>query len=177
MPARKNALVDVFADEDGFQAVFSARAHLRECLQALDNLLPDLKSLLGMDRLEYKSVQNQGDFLIEVRKGHKGVPKDWELVCSTKQVDRFLPPAVKSARLALDVAKEKLQLEAERGEGVFHVIPQSCFISGLAMLDREISRCLQVGRIFCLRLPSTSLSFGNLLKRWRNSMLCSLSLK
>lgn len=115
--ARENAKVDLFAEESGaFPRVFEGHQRLRGALQALEDLLPALRQQLRIPGLGYRSVQHQGDFLIEVPKSHTAVPRDWELVGGTKAVNRYLPPEVKEARLQLEISKETLAAEADRGE-------------------------------------------------------------
>lgn len=64
---------------DGAQArfpeLYKARARLREAEGALAGLLPQLRKKLGMPRLEYCSIQNQGSYMIEVPVDRAGIPK------------------------------------------------------------------------------------------------------
>ena len=107
--------VGLGACPDLFAPVFDAQDRLRASLQALEDLLPNYRRLLGLPSLQYKEVANQGSFLIEVPKDvvKKGkVPRGWALVCSTKKDDRFRPPEVDRARLQHEAAREELTAEA-----------------------------------------------------------------
>lgn len=39
------------------------------------NLLPKLRKILRLPRLEYRSIMNQGDFLIEVSSEREDIPR------------------------------------------------------------------------------------------------------
>ncbi len=56
--------------------------------QHLQQLLPQLARTAGVRKLEYRSVQNQGDYLIELPAERKDVPRGWERVTTTKKVCR-----------------------------------------------------------------------------------------
>ena len=61
------------------EAVVQAEAHLQ-------GLLPQLARSAGVGRLSYVSIQNQGDWLVELPADRTSVPAGWEKVCSTKKV-------------------------------------------------------------------------------------------
>lgn len=63
------------------KAVSAAEAHLQ-------SLLPRLARAAGVGRLSYVSVQNQGDFLLELPADRASVPQGWVKVCATKKVQR-----------------------------------------------------------------------------------------
>jgi DNA mismatch repair protein MSH3 len=79
--------------------------------KALLDLLPGYASKLKLKNLTYVSIQNQGDYMVEVPVDLASrVPKDWERVCSTKKVVRFRPPEVKEWMGELGIAEEQLTL-------------------------------------------------------------------
>ena len=51
-------------------------------------LLPVLRKVLRLPRLEYTSIMNQGDFLIEVPSDRKDIPR---VRCSALQTSLHLP--------------------------------------------------------------------------------------
>jgi DNA mismatch repair protein MSH3 len=77
----------------------AAEAHLR-------GLLPQLAQAAGVGRLQYVSIQNQGDWLVELPAERTAVPQGWEKVCSTKKVARYHAPEVKAGITRLAVARE-----------------------------------------------------------------------
>ncbi|GAB4814961.1 hypothetical protein N2152v2_002007 [Parachlorella kessleri] len=98
------------ADPPPFPAVSRRRAELAAAEQHLQSLLPALARQLNVRSVEYISLQNQGDFLVEVPVELAArVPKDWEKVSSTKKALRFHPPQVKAGVQRLALAREHLQ--------------------------------------------------------------------
>ena len=77
--AEKNDKVGLFKSRQRFPEVFERRAAVEDCEAALSGLLPQLAKALRVPRLEYKSLQNQGDFLIEVDSTRTDIPK---VVCA-----------------------------------------------------------------------------------------------
>ena len=73
--AERNDKVGLFKSRQRFPEVFERRGAVNDCEAALSALLPQLAKALRVPRLEYKSVQNQGDFLIEVDATRTDVPK------------------------------------------------------------------------------------------------------
>jgi DNA mismatch repair protein MSH3 len=73
--AASNNRIDLFTSQERFPALFAARADLAAAERQLSGLLPPLRRQLGLPRLEYVSVQNQGDYLIEVPAERKDVPR------------------------------------------------------------------------------------------------------
>ena len=73
--AAQNDKLHLFASEEQFQRVFQLAAELAEAEAALEGLLPGLRKLLGLPRLAYISLANQGDYLIEVPADRRDVPK------------------------------------------------------------------------------------------------------
>ena len=73
--AAQNDKLHLFASEDRFPRVFERAAELADAEAALEGLLPGLRRLLGLPRLAYISLANQGDYLIEVPADRRDVPK------------------------------------------------------------------------------------------------------
>ncbi|KAK9916549.1 hypothetical protein WJX75_003960 [Coccomyxa subellipsoidea] len=117
--AAANNKIDLFISEERFPEVFEARQGVADADAGLAKLLPVLRKTLRLPRLEYVSVQNQGDFLIEVPADRKDIPREWEKISGTKKVNRFRPPEVRSAMTALELARERLQLAAEQAWKAF----------------------------------------------------------
>lgn len=60
--------------------VFACKAAVTAAEQHLQNLLPQLASTAGVARLQYVSVQNQGNYLLELPAARTEVPRGWEKV-------------------------------------------------------------------------------------------------
>ncbi|KAF5839839.1 muts domain V-domain-containing protein, partial [Dunaliella salina] len=106
--ARENRTIDMFADEERFNDVFERRKDVSDGIAKLKGLLPGLAKELGVRSLDYVSIQNQGDWLIEVPKDQlQKVPRSWHQICATQKVTRYHPPAVRDAINELLVAKER----------------------------------------------------------------------
>ncbi len=73
--AAQNDKLHLFASEDRFLRVFQLAAELTDAEAALEGLLPGLKKQLGLPRLAYISLANQGDYLVEVPADRRDVPK------------------------------------------------------------------------------------------------------
>lgn len=73
--AERNDRVGLFASRERFPGVFERRLGLAECEGALERLLPTLSKRLRIPQLEFKSVQNQGDYLVEVDVHRTDIPK------------------------------------------------------------------------------------------------------
>lgn len=73
--AERNDKIDLFHSADHFPGVTQRRAELTQCKAALFDLLPVLSKRLRVPRLEYKSIMNQGDYLIEVDVDRTDIPK------------------------------------------------------------------------------------------------------
>jgi DNA mismatch repair protein MSH3 len=132
----------VFADDARFADVAARRAAVAAAERALEALRPALAAALGVRAVAYVSLQNQGDFLVEVALDmEKRAPRDWERVSSTKKFVRFRPPAVKAALAALEVAREHLAATAAAawarllGEFSEHCAPLRAATRALAALD------------------------------------------
>ncbi|CAL8467013.1 g6549 [Coccomyxa elongata] len=117
--ASANNKIDLFISEERFPEVFEARQAVADADATLVNLLPVLRKALRLPRLDYVSVQNQGDFLIEVPAERKDVPREWEKVSGTKKVNRYRPPEVRAALTELELARERLQLAADQAWKAF----------------------------------------------------------
>lgn len=79
--AAQNDKLHLFASEGRFPRVFELAAELANAEAELEGLLPALRRLLGLPRLAYISLANQGDYLIEVPADRRDVPK---VVCLTQ---------------------------------------------------------------------------------------------
>ncbi len=87
--AAANDKLHLFASEDRFSRVFQLAAALADAEAALEGLLPGLRRQLGLPRLAYISLANQGDYLIEVPADRRDVPK----VGSTRDSVRHALPS------------------------------------------------------------------------------------
>ncbi|KAK9827992.1 hypothetical protein WJX81_005994 [Elliptochloris bilobata] len=139
--AMENDRVALFASEARFPGVADAREELAEAQAALEGLLPEMRRELRQPRLQYTSVVNQGDHMIELPVDFRGVPKGWQKVAGTKRVNRYLPPAVKAAETQLELATERLQLAAGKAWTAFLTefagwyAPMRAAVAALAALD------------------------------------------
>ena len=62
--------------------LFMSRAHMPACVQAgLEGLLPQLRKTLKLPRLEFTSIVNQGDWLVEVPADMASIPR----VCTARR--------------------------------------------------------------------------------------------
>lgn len=78
--AEGNDKVGLIKSRERFPELAECRDGEAACQDFLTDLLPKLAKQLAVPRLEYKSLLNQGDFLIEVDSARKDVPKvRWEL--------------------------------------------------------------------------------------------------
>ncbi|KAK9810008.1 hypothetical protein WJX72_003290 [[Myrmecia] bisecta] len=131
----------LFRSEARFPHVFACRAELAACEAGLQGQLPLLRKRLRLPRLEFVSITNQADYLIEVPAERTDVPKDWQKICSTKKVHRYHPPEVKAALSALELAKERLQAACAAAWEDFladfaqHYAPFRVAVQALAALD------------------------------------------
>ena len=73
--AEQNNKIGLFKSHQRFPKVFQQRQELSVCEDTLAGLLPALAKELRVPRLEFVSMQNQGDYLIEVDASRKDVPK------------------------------------------------------------------------------------------------------
>ena len=80
--AAQNDKLHLFASEERFPRVFQLAAELAGAEAALEGLLPGLRRQLGLPRLVYISLANQGDYLIEVPADRRDVPKVGDLSSS-----------------------------------------------------------------------------------------------
>eukprot|EP00884_Botryococcus_braunii_P017424 jgi/Botrbrau1/4365/Bobra.105_2s0012.1 len=143
--AAANDKVALLTCEARFPKLFRARERLRDSEKALLGLLPQLRKQLGMPRLDYCTIQNQGSYMIEIPVERTDIPKDWEKVCGTKKMNRFRPPAVREAMDAMELAKEQLQATAGaawdsflQDFGVLYA-PFRAAVQALATLDALLS--------------------------------------
>lgn len=73
--AESNDKVGLIRSRERFPDLAECRDAEAACQEHLTGLLPKLAKCLAVPRLEYKSLLNQGDFLIEVDAARKDVPK------------------------------------------------------------------------------------------------------
>ena len=73
--AEKNDKVGLIRSRECFPELARCRDAEADCQAHILNLLPKLAKQIGVPRLEYKSLLNQGDFLIEVDAARKDIPK------------------------------------------------------------------------------------------------------
>lgn len=73
--AAQNDRIGLVRCPERFPAVFSCRESLAGCENTLAGLLPAISKQMRLPRLEYKSIMNQGDYLIEVDADRKDIPR------------------------------------------------------------------------------------------------------
>ena len=73
--AESNDKVGLIRSRERFPELAECRDGEAACQAHLTELLPKLAKRLAVPRLEYKSLLNQGDFLIEVDSARKDVPR------------------------------------------------------------------------------------------------------
>ncbi|KAI8469096.1 MAG: muts domain V-domain-containing protein [Monoraphidium minutum] len=107
--ARSNDFLSLFASRGRFPEVFERAEAVAAAAAHLQGLLPQLARAAGVpaSRMRYVSIQNQGDYLVELPADRDSVPTGWEKVCSTKKVSRYHPPTVRAGMARLAVAEEK----------------------------------------------------------------------
>lgn len=105
----------LFADPVRFPDVEERRAAVVAAETYLDTLRPQLAQTLNIKAVNYVSIANQGDYLVEIPvELEKRAPKSWEKVSSTKKAVRFRPPEVKKCLSELVLAKEHLAITANK---------------------------------------------------------------
>jgi len=105
----------LFADPERFPDVEARRAAVIATEAELDTLRPQLAQILNIKAVNYVSIANQGDYLVEIPVDlAKRAPKSWEKVSSTKRAARFRPPEVKKCLSELILAKEHLAITANK---------------------------------------------------------------
>jgi len=105
----------LFADPVQFPDVEERRAAVVAVEIELDTLRPQLAQALNIKAVNYVSISNQGDYLVEIPvELEKRAPKSWEKVSSTKKAVRFRPPEVKKCLSELVLAKEHLAITAHK---------------------------------------------------------------
>ena len=73
--AEQNDKIGFLRDKAQFPEVCSCRSAVEDCELDLADLLPKIARLIRVPRLEYKSLLNQGDYLIEVDAMRTDIPK------------------------------------------------------------------------------------------------------
>ena len=113
--ARRNDKGKVFLCAGTFPKIHEHLRKIRGIRRDLLDLLPHFQNVLQLSRpIGYKSIQNQGDYLIELPEDFVGVPETWIKVCATKTVCRYQPREVQVLLQELDLASEYLEIESER---------------------------------------------------------------
>ena len=74
-PKTLNPCTELSLLQARFPGVAAARAELVDARAALEGLLPEMRRALKQPRLQYTSVINQGDHMIELPVDFRGVPK------------------------------------------------------------------------------------------------------
>lgn len=117
--AAKAGLMDeIFVSWEFSPEVMERKREVSEVLQDLDSHRPHVAKALGVLDFKYSSVSGQ-DYLIEVRRSHKGrVPDDWLQISSTKQVTRYRDAFVRGALPRLQYARERLGAECRDEDGL-----------------------------------------------------------
>jgi len=139
--AAQNDKLRLFTCPERFPKVAALQHNVAGVRAELQSYLGDLQRELRKPSLKYVSIQNQGDWLVELPVTFKGVPRDWTKVCGTKQVNRYLPPAVRALKERLEVHQELLLIECNRtwkrflGEMDQHYLTFSQSVQALATLD------------------------------------------
>ena len=112
---KKDDLIHVFGDSEKYETVFERQRQVEFILNQLQDIKSALASSLGLDRVDYVSLQNQGEYLIEVPTSmEKQVPSSWIKVSSTKKMLRYHAPEVVKFLAELEVAREYLLLSARQ---------------------------------------------------------------
>ena len=95
---------------------------VREHEAQLDSILLELRKVVGLPNLQYKSVSGR-EFLVEIPRGNKkacaAVPADWETDQSTKANLRYMAPEVKEVLLRLNMYREASVLLAKTKWNLF----------------------------------------------------------
>jgi DNA mismatch repair protein MSH3 len=117
--AREDDKRKMFTCHATFPKVFERVMQIRAAKQDLQDLLPGFASLLQVRALKYTSIQNQGNYLIELPENQAGVPESWTKVCATKRVNRWQPVEVKEKLRQMELLQEYLDLECHRAWKIF----------------------------------------------------------
>ncbi|CAD7699127.1 unnamed protein product [Ostreobium quekettii] len=107
--ALQNDKLGMFQSRERFPDVVTCREGVKAAEAGLQDLLPRLSRQIGVPCLQYVSIQNQGDFLVELPSDFRGSLPNWEKVCSTKKVNRYHPPEVKLGISRLEQARDRLE--------------------------------------------------------------------
>jgi len=143
--AAKNDKLHLFASSERFPKVAALQGNVAGVRAELQGYLDVLRKELRKPSLKYVSIQNQGDWLVELPVTFKGVPRDWAKVCGTKQVNRFMPPTVRGLKERLEVHQELLLIECNKtwkrflGDMEQHYLAFSQAVQALASLDALIA--------------------------------------
>eukprot|EP00890_Picochlorum_soloecismus_P001707 jgi/Picsp_1/2537/NSC_00768-R1_dna mismatch repair protein len=112
---KKDDLIHVFGNSEKYESVFERQRQVECILSQLQDIKPVLASSLGLDRVDYVSLQNQGEYLIEIPTSmEKRIPSTWIKVSSTKKMLRYHAPEVVKLLAELEVAREYRLLSARQ---------------------------------------------------------------
>ncbi|KAL4431011.1 hypothetical protein ABPG75_006267 [Micractinium tetrahymenae] len=146
--AEANDRLRVLKDSEAFPDMLRWRAEVADTEKSLGTLLRQFRQTVQISSLEYKSLQNVGEYLLEIPTDLvKRVPKDWEKVNSVKKGVRFRPPEVKAALTKLELAKEHLQAACTAAWRQFlaafadQYLPFRAAVQAVAALDCLASLC------------------------------------
>ena len=99
------------------KTIQEAKQGAARCEKALDEYLSEVRLILNLPKLQYKTVLNR-EYLIEVPKSNKAavkaVPKDWDQEQSTKAQFRFVSPVVAGHLQTLNMYREAMLLLSKK---------------------------------------------------------------
>mmetsp|Transcript_18799 Transcript_18799/g.52391 ORF Transcript_18799/g.52391 Transcript_18799/m.52391 type:complete len:1108 (-) Transcript_18799:16-3339(-) len=104
--AEEDDLINLITDAERFPEVFKCHEDVKAAEKGMTDVLADIRKELQRPSLAYTEIQHQGKYLIELPTDAKA-PAGWVKVCSTKKVDRYLPPTVKEGIARLEQAQER----------------------------------------------------------------------
>ncbi|PSC73725.1 DNA mismatch repair MSH3 [Micractinium conductrix] len=140
--AAKNDPTTALKDSQRFPEVLRRRRGYGAAQAHLDGLLAGFRRQLQIGNLQFVTLQNQGEYLVEVPPELAGrVPKDWKKVSSVKKAVRFHPPEVLQGLEALELAREHLQAASRAAWRRFladfaaQYLPFRASVQALAALD------------------------------------------
>ncbi|KAI7838548.1 hypothetical protein COHA_007691 [Chlorella ohadii] len=140
--AEKNDKLHVLKDSERFPEMQRWRGEVAAAEKALADLLPSYRRQLQISSLQFMSLHNVGDYLVEVpTELVKRVPKDWQKINAVKKGVRFRPPEVVAGLQRLELAREHLAAACTRAWQQFlgdfggRYLPFRGAVQALAALD------------------------------------------